>query len=330
MAKSQVPSKKMTKAERDATKTAHATGDNTSLPKKTPKEKGPVPATYSKNKDREQVRWVQAQAATVRDNLLHLEDELVACRACFLDIVNGVPGKYTVGLRDMDGNILIRNYTVEKRIIPIFGDKPVLVVVDVDGIPVLHKHLFTKSNFIQLSRNTEIGDAQADMLDYLREALAGVINQITEERKAAMIKAAADKAATLISSGPKLVTSDGKAVKPSLVVKSILSLCEFAPTKIGKYDFSDGAFACMVELVLQDGKFTLVIRSIHQNHQLAQVGVRVGLWIRTESIGAQIPEWITNEHGAEFFAHATLVNFFITSKLRPKKVSIAKNALATA
>lgn len=322
----QTPAKKTSKADKQAAAAERAAPQAATATKKTVKLKGIRPMTYAPNKERETARLLQqtAEARNLRAaQAARMEADLVCMQARYADLVAGIPGEYDVGF--IDGNELIfESYNVGKTecdTVGIFGFRNVFVPL---------AYLFFAPEEITILNGWQ-GEIQVKMLDFLRKQLAPEIKKILEERYSAAEEAKAAAAAPK----PKLATVDGKAVKPTQdkVVLAMLPLVKFTVDTVGRFDFSSGQRHCMVVQQPVDGKMTIKVTNIDEDHPLAAEGVRVGLWLRSQSIENGIPD-AAREHGEEFFAHVKLLRNFIVAKLAAKvakqKTTMAEPAVEQA
>ncbi len=284
------------------------------------KPKGPVPESYKLNKARKATQLEQEARCLENERneraaeaMGRLEAKLTACQLAYPSFLAGIPGEYTIGV-ERNGSVFFEDYFVGTmpygKNMAIFGFKDVYVP---------HFYLFADEASCWLANDWKSG-IQMKMLDFLRGTLASEIKAVSSQ---VVVKVPS----------PTLATSDGKAVKPTpaIVAKvvtvdfgKILSLATFTADKIGRFDFSDGNENCHVVQKLDNGKMTLRVTSISIWHPLAKAGIRVGLWLRSESLGQSIPVTALHELGAEYFAHANILKAFILMRLEKfKRLNVA-------
>ncbi len=284
------------------------------------KPMGPVPESYKLNKARkdaqleQEARYLENERnERVAEARGRLEAKLMACQLAYPSFLAGIPGEYTIGA-ERNGLVFFEDYFVGTMPyggnIAIFGFKDVYVP---------HSYLFADEASCWLANDWK-ADIQVKMLDFLRGTLASEI------------KAVSPQVAVKVPC-PTLATSDGKAVKPALATVAkvvtvdfgkILSLATFTADKVGRFDFSDARGYCHVVQKFDNGKMTLFITAISMWHQLAKDGIRVGLWLRSESLNQSIPGTVLKEHGAEYLSHANLLKAFILMRLEKfKRLNVA-------
>lgn len=300
MSSKQIPAKKQPKA---------AKKGGTAEPVATKKPKGPIPASYRPNKDREAARLMQesersrALAEQARkDAAIRTQAELEHMCSFYGNMVAGIHGEYAVGYMDETGQLVYDTYRVETLhleatdILGIFGCRDVFIPLS---------WLFKPADQVNLLSGWR-GEIQEQMLNFLREHLAHEIDFAKAERA---------RNASKHNGGPQLATSNGQAVKPTHDTKTLKPIKVFTSNTVGRFSFSgDQGSQCVVVQEPIDGKMTITVISMTEEHPLAKNGVRTGLWIYSEDLGTGIPD-AARELGDEYFTHANLLRDHILAKL---------------
>ena len=328
--KQQAPAKKASKADKKAAAAERALAQAAAAAKKQPKPKGARPASYTPNQERETARLLQ-QSAEARNQraaqVARTKAELVAMQVRYPDLVAGVLGQYDVGFITEDGNLISASYDVDHLQLPEKDGKPSRDILGIFGhqdtfIPL--SWLTCPAEKIHLVKGWR-GDVQANMLNFLREHLAQEIDFVLASRARAV------EEAKLAAETPKptLATLDGKVVKPVHDTETLKSLVKFTTDTFGRFDFSSGNTHCVVVQELMDNKMTLTVISMSDGHPLAEQGVRVGLWLRSQSIEDGVPD-AARSLGEDFFSHANLLRDFIVAKLASVAAKQAKQTASVA
>lgn len=310
MSEKQFPAKRQSKKAKNVAAPEQAVATE----KLEPKPKGPIPS-YQPNKAREAARLMQESGRSralaeqaCKDEAIRMQAELEHMRSFYGNMVAGIHGEYTVGDIDETGQLVYYMYRVETlrlEATETMAATDILVIIGYRDIYILLSWLFKPAEQINLLSGWR-GEIQEQMLNFLREHLAHEIDFAKAERT---------RNASKHNGGPQLVTSNGQAVKPTHDTKTLKPIKVFTSNTIGRFSFSGGQGSqCVVVQEPIDGKMTITVVSLTEEHPLAKNGVRTGLWIYSEDLGAGIPD-AAHELGDEYFTHANLLRDHILAKL---------------